>query len=36
MKFEEYVFSGSPLRDTLVIDVHIHTGASTRLQKMGC
>ena len=36
MKFAEYVFSGKPLDDTLVIDVHIHTGASTRLQKMHC
>ena len=36
MKFAEYVFSGQPLDDTLVIDVHIHTGASTRIQKMHC
>lgn len=36
MKFEEYVFSGKPLENTLVIDVHIHTGGSTRIQKLGC
>ena len=36
MNFAEYVFSGNPLSDTLVIDTHIHTGASTRLQKRFC
>ena len=36
MPMEDYVFSCTPLKDTLVIDVHIHTGASTRIQKMCC
>lgn len=33
MELKEYVFLGKELKDTLVVDVHIHVGGSTRYQK---
>lgn len=33
MELKDYVFLGKELKDTLVIDTHIHVGGSTRYQK---
>ncbi|MBP3634305.1 MAG: amidohydrolase [Oscillospiraceae bacterium] len=35
MDLKEYVFLGKELKDTYVVDVHIHVGGSTRYQKPG-
>jgi len=35
MDFKDHVFLSKELKDTLVVDVHIHVGGSTRYQKPG-